>query len=80
MRRGELSLNIIVIAAIALIVLVVLSVIFIGRGQLFQRGLNQCKGTCLSRGSVCDGAEVPTNNCDDGKKPPVKDGICCVPV
>ncbi|MEK6823145.1 MAG: hypothetical protein AABY13_04915 [Nanoarchaeota archaeon] len=83
LRKAQgMSINVIVVAALALLVLVVLSIIFLGRGKLFQSGLNQCKGTCVPKGQSCpqpDSAQVPTSNCDDGRTQ-VADGICCIEV
>jgi len=42
-KKGDLSINIIVIAAIALIVLVILSVLLFRSGGLLNRGTN-CEG------------------------------------
>jgi hypothetical protein len=81
---SELSLNVIVIAAIALIVLVVLSVMLLGRTKTFSGGLSQCKGTCVDRSQDCPAdkgyADFPLSNCDDGKRAAIENGKCCVPV
>ena len=42
-KKGQgISINVIIVAAIALLVLVVLSVIFIGRVDIFSRRSNEC--------------------------------------
>jgi len=55
-KRGDMSINIIVIAAIALIVLIVLVAIFTGRIQIFGRSLD----SCTAKGGVCE------TECGDG--------------
>jgi hypothetical protein len=83
MRKGDMSINVIVVIAIALIVLLVLTIIFLGRGKVFTQGLSQCKGECVKRGNPCpnaNSATVPSPNCDDGRKAPIEDGICCIQV
>jgi hypothetical protein len=81
MMRGQgISINVIVITAIALIVLVVLIIVFSGRVGLFNKGLGTCTGFCTDSVAKCDGSPVPTQNCDDGKNPPLKGaGVCCMP-
>ena len=79
-RAQGISINVIVITAIALIVLVVLVVVFTGRVQIFGKGLGTCRGTCVQSAVNC-GVEsaIPTSNCDDGKSPAIKgEGFCCV--
>lgn len=83
MKRAQgISINVIVITAIALIVLVVLIVVFTGRVQLFGKGLGTCKGYCADSAVKCEQASaIPTTNCDDGKTPPLQgNGYCCIPV
>lgn len=55
-RKGELSLNIIIIAVIGLLVLVVISVIFMQRMGLFGKGASDCQ----SKGGTC------ANSCSEG--------------
>ena len=79
MRGQGISINVIVITAIALIVLVVLIIVFSNRVGLFNKGLGICKGFCTDAAAKCDGSPIPTQNCDDGKSPPLKgQGICCL--
>jgi len=47
-KKGDLSINIIVIAAIAMLVLVIISVLLFRSGGLINRGTN-CEGV----GGVC---------------------------
>lgn len=82
MKRAQgISINVIVITAIALIVLVVLVVVFTGRVQLFGRGLGTCKGSCTQSAVNCGtDTAIPQSSCDDGKSPPIKgDSFCCIP-
>ena len=63
-KRGQgISMNVIIIAAIALLVLVVLSVIFMGRMGIFSRGSSDCKnqgGVCAATCGTGDAANFPT--------------------
>jgi hypothetical protein len=81
---AELSINVIIIAALALIVLVVLSIIFLGRTNMFSSGLSACKGVCVQRSQSCPTdkayADYVLANCNDGNKAAIEDGKCCVPV
>jgi len=53
-RKAQgLSMNVIIIAAIALLVLVILAVIFIGRMGSTARNIDQCKGTCVASDMDC---------------------------
>ena len=53
-RKAQgLSMNVIIIAAIALLVLVILAVIFIGRMGTTTRGIDQCKGSCVATSYDC---------------------------
>ena len=76
-KRGQgLSLNTIIIAAIALIVLVVLVMIFTGRMGAFTGGINKCVnqgGECVSNAATectdVGGTIITASNCPDN---------CCV--
>ena len=81
MRGQGISINVIVLTAIALIVLIVLVVVLTGRVQIFGRGLGTCKGDCVTSAASCtSGSAIPTTHCDDGGKHPVipGDGYCCI--
>lgn len=89
MKKGDLSLNLIIVAAILMIVLVVLVVIFAGRMGIFRGSVEKCssyKGTCSKEG--CTGQyeiEKSEYSCDldgDGKYNEGKnvDGVCCIAV
>jgi len=88
-KRGQsISINTIIVAAIALIVLVVLIAIFTGRLGIFSKGIAQT-GTCESLGGKCQQSrcaaseeEVPALNCNrdsdnDGKIENANDPFCC---
>ncbi len=67
-KKGvELSMNVIIIAAIGLLVLVILAVLVINSGGKFQSGTNSCVtqgGTCTAS---CNGEDLGTMNCDSQK-------------
>jgi hypothetical protein len=85
MKKGDLSINIIVIAALALLVLVIIAVIFMNRAVIFGGTVNDC----LSKsGQVCKSAAT---GCGEGYtkspgqtcfKPGTKEAdtslVCCV--
>lgn len=51
MKKAQgLSMNVIVVAALALLVLVILAVIFIGRSGVFAKDVSACKGNCVAPG------------------------------
>jgi hypothetical protein len=86
-KAQSLSLNTIIIAALALLVLVILAFVFMGRFSLFTKESGDCatmKGTCIRSGS-CDGTyqKQVSYDCDldgDGTKNEGQsiDGICCI--
>ncbi len=75
-RRGELSMEVIIIAAIALLVLVILAVLVIRAGT----GVGTST-TCTGVGGEC----VP-DDCSPGKVPnpglacPIEGDTCCIPI
>ena len=78
-KRGQgISINVIIIAAIALLVLVVLSVVFMGRMGTLSSGTADCRnqgGVCADTCGVDDAAGYPTvytaAECADTK-------VCCI--
>ncbi len=54
MKKAEgLSLSVIVIAVVCLIVLVILTLIFTGRINMFNQGIDECQGTCMKTADEC---------------------------
>ena len=84
-KGAEMSLNVIIVAAIGLLVLVILSVIFMGRMGIFTKtsaGTDYCvntvKGSCGSLDfdnspMPCGEGTTKIGTCDDG-------AYCCKPV
>ena len=75
MKRGELSMEVIIIAAIALLVLVILSILIIrSTGDVGEQT------GCLGVGGTCD-----YDSCPDGygrsfqSCPQDSAGVCCIP-
>jgi hypothetical protein len=80
-KKGDISLNMIIIAIIALLVLVIIAAVFTGRLALFNVGISDCKSIknaqCLFE---CGDGYVnnPTGKClVDGKSDPGME--CCIP-
>jgi len=74
-KKGQgISMNVIIIAAIALLVLVVLSIIFMGRMGQWGADVDSCVtkgGTCLSACDAATQTPYPLWSCDEGL-------TCCV--
>jgi len=93
-KAQGMSLNVVIIAALGLLVLVVLAIIFTGRTGLFVRETDKCTnkygsaGRCVATEAECSGAydKVSMGACDlsgDGKfnfDNKDGDGFCCVTV
>lgn len=87
MKKAQgMSVNVIIIAAIALLVLVVLSVIFLGRISVFGQGVNSCEAkqgqVCRSATTGCgsDFTAVPGQKCYDASKQVDSTRVCCAPI
>jgi len=72
-KKGvELSMNLIIIAAIGLLVLVILAVLVINGGGRTQAGLQSCVsqgGICTN--GVCESGQTINAKCD------ANTGVCC---
>jgi len=69
-KRGQgLSMNVIIIAAISLLVLVVLAVIFIGRSGTFA----QTTKSCATQGGTCG------TKAEAGSNPQIQNASGCAP-
>jgi len=83
LKKGQgLSLTTIVIAALALLILVVLTVIFAGRMGLFSKGLGNCDSVCVDSAAACEdaGYTIPAflGRCEDSSGTVIKEnGYCC---
>lgn len=75
MKRGELSMEVIIVAAIALLVLVIVSFLLIRAGSNTGQGTS-CAGvggTCTD-GTTCDaGYSRSGHACSEGQ-------VCCIPI
>lgn len=62
MKKGDLSINIIIVAAIALIILVIISVLIFGTGrQITQaKSCTGLGGQCISTGESCSDLNLNT--------------------
>ncbi len=86
-KAVELSMNVIIIAAIALLVLVILSAIFIGRMGFFGKSVGECStqgGKCAVECGSEDYRTLnyptvnPTIACEDTKAGERQ--VCCMPI
>ena len=83
-KAQGLSLNVIIIAAIALLVLVVLSIVFMGRMGIFNLNSDNCLklgGSC-DQGRHCDPGyqQHPSAVCYDSNNEVDKYNVCCIPI
>lgn len=80
-KKGQgLSINTIVVSAIAVVVLVVIILVFTGKIGVFNHTASDCvknSGTCVKDEVSCTstGGRVMSYSCDDTKNP-----ICCLKV
>ncbi|MEM4267624.1 MAG: hypothetical protein QXK37_02225 [Candidatus Woesearchaeota archaeon] len=85
MKRGDLSLTTIIIAAICLIVFVVLVLIFTGKIKVFNEGLKDCK-TKNGEPKEYDPSMGPQKACGDNAAvmftytEEKKQWACCLPL
>ena len=85
-KAQGLSLNVIIIAVLALLVLVILAVIFMGRAGGFRRDSGSCTtigGSCSITGCTGEFERQISNDCDldgDGSfnEGQQVDGVCCL--
>ncbi|MBI4738636.1 hypothetical protein HY772_03605 [Candidatus Woesearchaeota archaeon] len=80
-KAQGMSLNIIIIAAIGLLVLVILAVIFIGRIGTTTKVVDSCKGACVDSSDECVGQykKVTSDPCFGPDNKPT-DQVCCISV
>lgn len=87
-KKADLSINIIIVAAIALIILVIVSVLLFRSGGLLQKGTQTCEGVggrCVDRWEApnCDYYSEMTGGFWTSHRSatcPDSDQICCVPL
>ncbi|MBR9676957.1 hypothetical protein GOV04_02355 [Candidatus Woesearchaeota archaeon] len=82
MKKAQgLSMNVIIVAALALIVLVVVTIIFTSNVRNANRGLNACesKGQGATCRPTCEPSEVSVGaaDCKDRDE---ANNFCCLPV
>lgn len=72
MRKGQnLSLNVIIIAALALLVLVIISLIFMNRASIFGKDTKACE----TQGGTC---HLASDGCPEGKTVSPLSGVRCL--
>ncbi|MBN1157562.1 hypothetical protein JXA85_08135 [Candidatus Woesearchaeota archaeon] len=72
-KAQGMSVNVIIIAALALLVLVILAVVFLGRMDIFGRQSNSCTsqgGKCMSSGCEEGYSVIPLKCSNEGD-------VCC---
>ena len=87
-KKGDISLNIIIMAAVGLLVLVILSVIFIGKMGLTSKNVDNCEtkgGQCVDTAATCTsgGGKVAPSafkcfNADN--TPNTANSVCCLTI
>jgi hypothetical protein len=85
-RGAELSLNVIIIAALALLVLVIVAIIFMGRTGMFRKESGNCVnmgGYCSTKACNGDYERRVSYDCNlDGdtnlNEGQTIDGVCCI--
>lgn len=80
-KSQGMPINVIIIAALALIVLFVLAAIFTGRIKIFSESLQSCaakQGQCYKDKCPPNTALVINTNCPEGG--PTENKLCCVTV
>lgn len=81
-KSQGMPVNVIIIAALALIVLVVLVAVFTGRARIFSQSLESCaakQGECYENRCPDNTALVTNTNCPEGY-PNKNKKLCCVQV
>ena len=84
-KRGQgISMNTIVIAAIALVVLLVVLFIFNQKIGVFGSGISTCAGSCVSKGTSSNGYQACQSNnmaySPQGNKECGENIYCCIKV
>ncbi len=74
-RKGELSINIIIVAAIALLVLVIIAALLIKQSSKVEKVVSKCGGGIGHCDVSCNTneQEVPDPTCNNGQ-------VCCIPL
>ena len=79
LKKGQgISMTVIIVAAIALMVLVVLSIIFLGRIGIWSEKISACEqngGVCVTNEEDCTGeySRIISETCKDNK-------VCCLTI
>jgi len=81
-RKGDLSLQTIVVAALVLLVLVVLAVIFLSQSGKFSKSVGRCNGVCVQTATACpDAYPVATTGggtCENYVGQTMPNAKCCI--
>ncbi|MCB9358630.1 hypothetical protein H6503_01740 [Candidatus Woesearchaeota archaeon] len=80
-KKGDLSLTTVVVAAVSLLVLIVLTVIFAQRMGIFGDGLRHCDTICTESTQQCQDAGYDLaayyGNCKDVQGNQIKENAYC---
>ena len=77
-KNGELTLSVIVMAALALVVLIIMIAIFAGKVNLFNRDVSSCatkNGDCVKDAKSCSG-QIVSFTCEKETDNP--NPVCCI--
>lgn len=83
MKKAQgLSMNMIVIAAITLLILFLVTYLVLGKNRDIQKGISNCEGFCTTDKAECleaGGIPNPVSNCIDekGQTQPKNDVLYC---
>jgi hypothetical protein len=77
-KAQGLSLNVVIIAVIAILVLAVLAFIFIQKTGNFSDGVATCNGQCAFTADECEGAKILTPSCSDDTGVVEGAKYCCI--
>ncbi|MBT4824855.1 hypothetical protein HN695_01235 [Candidatus Woesearchaeota archaeon] len=80
-KKGDISLNMIILAIIALLVLVIIAAVFTGRLAIFNLGISDC---LKIKNAECEPISCDAGYVEDRTSKCIQDGkptneVCCLP-
>jgi len=77
-KAQGLSLNVVIIAVLAILVLAVLAYILIKNSGNFNEGVSTCNGVCAFSSEACEGPSIRIDTCIDDTGRVVGATHCCI--